>query len=252
MSVEFDPEWEYYTSDPEVQELIDESGRGLKVYDNVRSYRNDWSSGFGFGKHPHQKTYLGKERPTRQTTLPNFRICKGCQFAFVPVKMSQVHCSMLCYSPPGRKKQLPPVRLCCKCSSFFKPLWSKHNYCSKRCGGSVGKPQRPPQHVLDQFAADYTSGKPVKDICARFGISIKTSKRWRSWAGLSPREAGHPKGKGYVPQLNHGWLGRLWSRLESLEGMTRQEIATLFGSTVQAVRSGIWHAQHRRSQSCTS
>lgn len=197
MPEQFAPEWEYYTPDPEVEELINESGRlrngsGRKFIENL----------FGV-----VYTDNGPIAVFTFTTKPG-RSCGAAQRDLAEAHYEKVRASGAKAKEEAEVKSGKKFKACRWCSGPVIPFTRKTQcrarylnsvriYCSRRCS---------------ERASQYRTKYQNKTML----ISPAEWERKRRYCHASPRS-------------------RLWFVLQYLEGMTQQEIADLFGVSRQAV-----------------
>jgi hypothetical protein len=188
--VEFDPEWEYYNPDPEVNEIV----YSRKVNDFGVVFTRDKSKkanhGFRFGNgNPNYCSFrMGREKKGYRTIQLEDKNCPKCSRLFTPSRRSQVACSKRCGC--GAPKVLPSTVSCKECCKEFRPIWSGNIYCSMSCAGK-GIAKRNPHHIPSNFADMYNSGMPMKLMVSEFGVTKCTIKRWRSKLELQSRKSGN-------------------------------------------------------------
>lgn len=204
MPAELDPVWEYFTPDPEVEEVVyARRACGLDVlYDPEVSYRGA-NPGFRVGRgNPNHGAYLrlARPRPVRDREGISPRPCPSCGRVFTPMRRARVCCSKRCarlvYWDGRCGADGRPVRVACgECGVEFAPLWPGHRLCSRACASAAGA-RVSRKEVPDGFAEMYARGVPMKDLEAWFGVRKCQLKRWRRKLGLPARPTGRP------PQLH--------------------------------------------------
>lgn len=134
MPEQFNPAWEYYTADPEVEEVLIEStpdrsdridmaidsrtGRfgmtGMAVMSHPDRYRSRW---------PVRREFIKEARPDRK--------CKQCGCLFHPRNDESKYCSALCFGLTRRVNN--PQRACKACGRVFYNRLAWVKYCSAVC-----------------------------------------------------------------------------------------------------------------------
>lgn len=149
MPEQFDPNWEYYTADPEIEELIQQSNdirmdnadRLPNTFEDRRTHYLTGYRVFPIDMLKWDGTYFGRYRINKRHTNPlEQRVCQNekCRKLFYPrVRESVVqrYCSIKCSPHRGSKKVLPLERVCAlsSCGKIFAPLYSTHECCSMLC-----------------------------------------------------------------------------------------------------------------------
>lgn len=190
MVVEFDPAWEYFVADPEIEELVyRRRASGLDAIDDARIVFKGGNGGFRFGKgNPNRCNFkFGREKRRHQVEEPQPKKCPKCNCYFIPSRKSMVFCSKKCGC--GADKVLPLVLKCKVCGDDFKPYWSGHCCCSRQCGGSLGA--KGAKDIPDGFAEAYASDESTSSMMSRFGVTKVQIQRWRRKLGIPARPSGN-------------------------------------------------------------
>lgn len=196
----FDPLWEYYVPDPEVEELFKMTG-AIKGFEGIRQQEKRvevLGFQFGNGNPNYTLTRLGRPKREREDTLESKK-CPTCGNWFSPIRSSQVHCEEKCYIHKGRKKELEDVK-CEVCMVVFRPSHWRQRYCSRDCGrkgysythrGVVHDEEK-----LKEFRRMWENGESYVVMCARLQVSKPTLQRWKRQFGLKARPSwNHSKGR---------------------------------------------------------
>lgn len=200
MAPEFDPSWEYFVPDPEIESLVYklECASIHSVLDVMTDERRSSRTSvagfrFGSGNPNHAPSFrLGRAKRGRVYEPIPDRQCPKCRATFTPSRRAQVHCSKRCGCGTGR---VLTQRLCGECRREFQPDEDRRLFCSRDCAhratcrGNV-------RGIPDGFAEMYAAGAPMADMRAKFGVTTCTLKRWRRKLGLAARPTGnHSRGR---------------------------------------------------------
>ncbi len=198
MPLQIDPEWEYWTPDPEIEELFQDSGRlGTRVFGMMDFPRKkDFVAGIRFGKgNPdgfwgHLALPKWTSRDFREE-IPE-RKCKGCQKWFTPNRSSRVYCSLKCtHRFRGRPRELEDVE-CGHCNRVFRPRDSTQKFCSVRCWSVEASKKaadiRTKKFDENKFRLMWLGGVRVIDIQKAFDSSKKWVQTTRKKMGLPKRK----------------------------------------------------------------
>jgi hypothetical protein len=151
VSEEFDPAWEYFAGDPEVEEFLAErAGRvpnHAKLIDPRYAGHGDglrYDAGqCGFLVHrpgSAPKTFLGRERPVREYESACRRLaCAWCGVPFVEHRpLTGRYCSVACAAARrAASRRVRPRSLACgQCGESFEPVKVGQTLCSLKCFGA--------------------------------------------------------------------------------------------------------------------
>lgn len=182
MPIHIDPNWEYYTPNPELEELL--------------HYDSD----------PLDQIYGGKENKcdvsfifavdSRKTPARIEKKCPDCKKLFFSQREDKKYCSKECWNRNrrgrgGRKRVLPESIPCKVCGTSFRPRQSSHRCCSKVCGsrqGGRGRSPSPSPQRLALFKKMYETGHSMKTIQRVLNIkSTRTIMLWRRRLSIPSR-----------------------------------------------------------------
>lgn len=204
MAVEFDPAWEYFVADPEIEEVVyARRAFGFSLINSDLRKPDHGNMGFRFGNGNPNRCVFRLARPKRERYReePAPRQCPKCGIMFVSRRCT-VHCSKKCGcgAPKGgwgnqyttrvgsiSKKRVYRASQCAECGSEFRPRDAQHTYCSVRCASKV----RGRRDVPVGFAEMYLSGVRMSVIAAHYGVLTRQLKRWRTKLGLPARPSGN-------------------------------------------------------------
>lgn len=117
MPEEFDPAWEYFTPDPEIEDESPEVS--LDFYrDGLR---------FGCGNPDTERCYTPGGGKSPEETA-----CEGCGKVFLKSRLNARRCSKKC----GGRDEIPESRIC-RCGKPFRPQRKTSFFCSVICTGRV-------------------------------------------------------------------------------------------------------------------
>jgi transposase-like protein len=206
---ELDPNWEYYTPDPEILEVMGDGNESVSNYDRVvddRLYKNG-CQGIRFGSGDPNRVILkeAKEKVIENRLLER-KICKQCGYSFQPKRGTRVYCSRECKSKSqvkhtnsrigsGKRKvwgESSKCKICKVCNKSYEPTSYIQKVCSNLCAtksrtakfnsiNSIGISN------IETLKGMYDNGTKVKEIAALLGITVNTVKVWRRKLGISPR-----------------------------------------------------------------
>lgn len=142
MPERFSSEWEYYVADPEIEELIQESGKGITMIE--RSYGDDTRPGLietGISVIRRTSTLLTKRDRREYTRKYKTVPCPQCHEWFVVrrTKDHKVYCTKVCkdrcaLNRRNAKKQKQRGWSECKnCNEWFEKLDKRQLYCTRKC-----------------------------------------------------------------------------------------------------------------------
>lgn len=153
MAEEFDPAWEYFQGDPEVEELLTEQAElsldhsrlfnplfDNRIHGNGAYHDRRFSPGYQVYSGRHPRTFLGRERVTVVRVSQCRTIeCSWCGVEFTESRpFSGVVCSRFCsLARTARKRRLRADSGVCACGKVFAPSRVGQSYCSRQCGGRV-------------------------------------------------------------------------------------------------------------------
>lgn len=167
MPLYVDEAWEYWTADPEVEELLAEASAcgGFDALNDRRAECRGWSLGLRFGNgNPDRCSFkLGRERPGREIRESPRRDCKGCGESFRPARRWLRYCCRACVPPfGGAGVRRLADRVCPQCKKSFRPRDHEKKYCGRQC---LTESQRLPE-------ASYDAG-----CCQNCGVRLEGAKR---------------------------------------------------------------------------
>lgn len=118
----FNPEWEYYQADPEIDEIV----HGIRTRSVLRVYDSRVTGGFSQVKTPDgYRSRLGPERMTRQPgPRPTRQVkrCAKCNKLFLPDRPEQTYCSVKCRGRlGGTVARVLATKRCAWCPNTFVP-----------------------------------------------------------------------------------------------------------------------------------
>lgn len=219
MAEEFDPRWEYYVADPEVEYAVycHSACSGFHRLDMPYDIEPK-EVAFRFGRgNPDKCSGIVTDMPAPEykETLEHVR-CHYCREWYRPNSKVRKFCSRACHFAHRRtKKQALRQRYqrltkahyvrttprkemgtveCARCKNVVPRYAAEQKYCSRLCASFAGAPAKPTEDKLQEVVRLYTLGKKVKEIAAALGVQPVTVKRWRRQAGIKPRPSGRPKG----------------------------------------------------------
>jgi hypothetical protein len=143
MPEQFDPSWEYFVGDPEIEEILQESAHYLRSIDQFIDYRHNEGKtlleGIRIGKgNPNHlpRFKFGKEKKERAyiKNVIVYSICLKCGISFQRKRNTKgLYCSRSCN--PGADKIIPSLRKCrrSECRKRFHPARMEHYFCSRLC-----------------------------------------------------------------------------------------------------------------------
>lgn len=159
MAEDIDPAWEYWTPDPEIEELLGPPGWDPvgSILDHRMRDNAGRVTGFRFGRRPDGKTRVarGTDRVGGSREFPP--VTCPCGYVFRPVTPKNRFCSRACVVYPTRL----PVRDCLGCGSSYRPKYGRQVYCSRPCVPKPGGVRVLPDYVCR------TCGKAFRPTCAR-------------------------------------------------------------------------------------
>lgn len=138
--VEFDPAWEYYTPDPEIDYCVHSRGGRSGSFDAVwdRRLAKVDNLGFRFGSgNPDRDPERFRERRERridQPTWNEWRECERCRQWFRADSDHRRYCGNECRLARLHEGNRRPRRSqLCRCGRFFEPKREGTIYCSPAC-----------------------------------------------------------------------------------------------------------------------
>lgn len=142
MPEQFDPEWEYFVPDAEVQEAIDNDRSYIHYthipFDEESAGGGNVSSGFSINSSPNAFTFQAPERIgasfQREVKYYPPKDCLKCGYTFNPRNERNVYCSRGCFEERVRPVKVYDV-ICANshCQTQFKTLDQKRRYCCRDC-----------------------------------------------------------------------------------------------------------------------
>ena len=190
MPEEFDPAWEYFTSDPELEDVISEKEihpfTKLGFLDRETERLSNVSAGFRFGHGNPNRAFLKIRRTGKNPghTVESKKLhtqedyyylhsCPGCGDRFKSLIKNNPFCTPSCvdlYSKRmeslkkanqetkkigrrrfnGRKRELPD-RTCPTCGVVYRPARSIKVYCSRKCYKPKGRKKERPDTSRCEF-----------------------------------------------------------------------------------------------------
>lgn len=188
-----DESWEYWTGDPEIEEILATSAR-CKPLDRIMDTRvaadPKGYPGLRFG-HGNPDTFygrLGSERQTAQEATPKELqriVCyrPGCGRVFQQRQPTIVYCSKAC-AGLHQWQDVDRSILCPVCNVRFQPKHSTQVHCSRRCAAVTLSARRksagiapPRQDYSKRKQPLRTSRTPHETGCRRCGGDIPPSPR---------------------------------------------------------------------------
>lgn len=143
---ELDPDWEYWTPDPEIAELMGESttsdgfeGLGIEYFRNERLGGN---VGFRFGTgNPNNARFrLAPERyrEVRESRCRDIK-CSVCGITFKQYRPDREFCSRVCANAvtAEERRERPQELACVRCGKLFDPARTDQVYCGRVCAAFV-------------------------------------------------------------------------------------------------------------------
>lgn len=185
MPEQFDPSWEYYEPDQEVEEGLGLSGfrdTSFALYDDCfdrRHQRCGSPTGFHqtffnprYGGDPNRySSHVGRERKSRGGSLDYHVKCMGCGDNFLPDRVGRRHCSSACYKRPGREKEFRTDTVTCRsCGVEFTLNRKGQSCCTPWCGGKLS------DKVFLSRAENVASLPPGSTPCPECGRSVDPGK----------------------------------------------------------------------------
>lgn len=181
MPMQFDPQWEYYCPDAEIQEVLQSSFRLEDGYFRENAKRMGLRCGRG---NPDRclpirlKRVMEPPPSSRLMILP----CCICGHLFRPKRRGQRVCSHRClgrtssFSERVRKGSF----FCSYCKNKFIPKRAgRDTYCSRQCS-RLARPAEPLHHAeYQQFKVFLVEGWDLKALQEKLGVSLPTLRRWR-------------------------------------------------------------------------
>lgn len=165
MPEELDPAWEYWTPDPEIDEVMRYTNvdiiatiiefNGGKIRDGIRFGKGNPNRPYGkiarekisilesterctvcgdfFYRTANHQKYCSRQckRESWYGRSYSARTCEACNKYYMPKYYKQRFCSTLC--TPQRKRILVPIP-CKRCGLQFQPLAKRTRYCGLKCG----------------------------------------------------------------------------------------------------------------------
>lgn len=206
MPLFIDPRWEYWTPNPEVEEVLRWAARskssdvfkvlGLEYEDRQMTDQRGKPSGFRIGwGHPdrHPPFKLGPAKRVRESKLPVNKVCQGCGRLFNPDRASRKCCSAACVAHAGRARELLD-RNCQLCGATFSPREATQVMCSILCASRRATAVRQTAS-LDRHAETLTrmwrAGERVVEIATVLGVTVGWVKKMRRRLGLDARPSGN-------------------------------------------------------------
>jgi hypothetical protein len=146
VSEEFDPAWEYYAGDPEVEDFLAAESRQPRTSEDLAADRHTHGGRTGLrgwlfyrpGDKP--MTRLGRDMPIRERESKCRRLdCRWCGASFVEHRpMTGRYCSVAC-AAAGRaaaRRARPESLACEQCGESFEPAKVGQTLCSLTCFGA--------------------------------------------------------------------------------------------------------------------
>lgn len=144
---ELDPEWEYFTADPEIEDLL---ALSPGVYDlgsdaaraGVR-FGSGKPGGGSMGRVAREKVKPPPDPRPKPLAKPPDATCPACVAPFRRKRRGQRYCSPECKPKGGRPRLRPREAACCRCLKVFEPKQIHHHkYCSPACANRAAGARR--------------------------------------------------------------------------------------------------------------
>lgn len=183
MPMQFDPQWEYYCPDAEIQEVLQSSFRLEDGYFRENAKRMGLRCGRGNPDHrmPRKlQRVVERYHPPGLTIIP----CRICGHLFRPKRKGQSVCSHRCLGRSRATSFSERVRkgsfFCSYCKNKFIPKRAgRDTYCSRQCS-RLARPAEPLHHAeYQQFKVFLLEGWDLKALQEKLGVSLPTLRRWR-------------------------------------------------------------------------
>lgn len=185
MPLWIDPEWEYWTPDPECAATpIDR----WSFFDFRLFREQNLGFRFGVGDPDAFRPRLASPKPDR---IQRRRVCPVCQFTF-PARKRQECCSSRCANVVrnrSRRKRAQTL-VCPICQKEFSPPRAESRFCSPHCGSvNSGRGLRRVDDEL--FKAMYLRGDKMTDIAHALNVTLEHTRKIRKRCQLTPRPVGN-------------------------------------------------------------
>lgn len=176
-----DPAWEYFTPDPEIDEIVHGPSRACSGFERMTEYEDNAATGrreaagvrFGRGNPNGGFFKLGPEKRDRKTVSFAGKKCPGCDMLFFPVSRWQVYCNRECYANRPRARKFRP-------RSDGSRL---REHCHK--WKIIRRWRRRPK--LRRLRELWAAGAPVAAISIELNVSPATVVRWCVITGMGRR-----------------------------------------------------------------
>lgn len=184
MPVEFDPQWEYFVPNEEIEEIFIQSRKGLSSFDYVATYDDTGDngsniSGMRVGSPDFSRTYQREMVFTPSKSRPGRR-CKRCEKLFFPETDKQRFCDGICRADhheaikaSGRYRIRTPEQ---KAKAKEQERERRLNLTAEKM-----------ESMKIRFFAMMNSGETLFQIADRLDINVATVVRWRSYYGMNGR-----------------------------------------------------------------
>lgn len=198
---QFDPEWEYFQADPEIEELV--YSRPGRMFTRLPVDKDEKTGrmvlrGIRVGHDPNwDHTWQEPYPQVIAKSLPPVT-CPTCRYTFNPTTPGRKFCSRRCSNqdyrvPPEKrpKKTLTP-KACSRCGILFQPETSRRRYCSRRCAWTNNGKNRlmiSLPKVCRFCEKPFTTWKEVKVFCSeRCGRAHRVSRTLPRKCGICSME----------------------------------------------------------------
>lgn len=175
MPPELDPAWEYWTPDPEIEELLGPPGWDVlgSILDHRQRDGSGRVSGFRFGRRPDGKTHLGPGRKRPEAAPELAPVTCTCGYTFRPTRPGNRYCSRACVVHPKRLPVIP----CGGCRREFRPKYGRQAYCSRACAPKAGGVRVLPDYLCPTCRTWFRPTCSRRKVCSPACVRNKGAAR---------------------------------------------------------------------------